>query len=164
MEENKGVTGYHEKNCSYESLFKMFFCIQVQLRSLKTSFGFFPSLSYPVQAILFWAELANQIFCPLCLSGQKWRLKMLWEEPNSQITQGADKQWGHLPITNCKLFTPQVIRNWTEHRLSYTQDHWNDSHHALPNTESRHNLKCQFNPKSNLWFLCWKTAQCLKLD
>ena len=25
---------------------------------------------------------------------------MLWEEPNSQITQGADKQWGHLPIAS----------------------------------------------------------------
>ena len=162
MEENKGVTGYHEKNCSYESLFKMFFCIQVQLRSLKTSFGFFPSLSFLVQAVLFlsWGSISNVL--PTLFVWSQMKIEDVVRRAQQSDYPGRRQTMG--TPANCKLFTPQVIRNWIEHRLSYTQDHWNDSHHALPNTESRHNLKCQFNPKSNLWFLCWKTAQCLKLD
>ena len=42
MEENKGVTGYHEKNCSYESLFKMFFLHSSTVAIIKNKFWFLP--------------------------------------------------------------------------------------------------------------------------
>ena len=88
------------------------FCIQVQLRSLKTSFGFFPSLSFLVQAILFlnWGSMSNVL--PTLLVWSQMKIEDVVRRTQQSVYPGRRQTMG--TPANCKLFTPQVIRNWTE--------------------------------------------------